>query len=326
MSQIDITPEITKGIDAPLVEHGLVFGKFMPPTNGHLYMIDFARRSCKRLTIVVLTLQGEPIPGQLRYEWIKELYPGCTVVHHGHDMPQEPRNPHDIVFYHAWRDTLRKHCPQDDFDALFASESYGYQVAWALGIRFIPVDSARGSVQISGTALRAKPWTHWNHLHPVVRPYFLKRVAICGGDSAARSNLAAELADVYNTCHVADYMQTLTKDFSAHIQGWTRADLRADDFATIARGQKAAGDALARQANRVLFYATTLGDIQESAKSLFGDAPVWLGAAAAAESYDILLSLDGGGEPRGGIPLAAPTLAAAVAALEGRLPPPDVAV
>jgi HTH-type transcriptional repressor of NAD biosynthesis genes len=326
MSRIEITTDITKGIDAPLAEHGLVFGKFMPPTNGHLYMIDFARRSCKRLTIVVLTLDNEPIPGHLRYGWIKELYPDCTVVHHDHDMPQEPENPHDIAFYHAWRDTLRQHCPRDDFDALFASESYGYQVAWALGIRFIPVDTARGSVQISGTALRADPWRHWSHLNPVVRPYFLKRLGICGGDRAARGKLAAELAATYHTCHVADYTQTLIDDFSRNINGWSAAQLQPDDFATIARGHIASGAALARQAHRVLFYAATLTDIKAHAESLFGAAPAWLDPLAAAETYDILLSLDDAAAPEQALRLASPTLAAARAALEGRLPPPSAAV
>jgi len=326
MNRINITAAITAGIDAPLVEHGLVFGKFMPPTNGHLYLLDFARRSCKRLTIVVLTLENEPIPGHLRYEWIKELYPDCTVVHHGHDMPQEPQNPHDIPFYHAWRDTLRKHCPRDDFDALFASESYGYQVAWALGIRFIPVDTARGSVQISGTALRSDPWTHWSHLNPVVRPYFLKRVALCGGEASVRGKLAAELASAWHTCHVADYMQVLTEDFARNIPDWTPAQLRIDDFATIMRGQKASDAALARQANRVLFYATTLTEIEKRAQNLLGGAPTWLGAAAGAENYDLLLSLGCDSPPAGAIRLAAPTLAAARTALEGRLPPPAVAV
>lgn len=323
MNRIDITPTITAGIDAPLCEHGLVFGKFMPPTNGHLYLIDFARRSCKHLTIVVLTLKDEPIPGHLRYEWIKEIYPGCTVVHHDHDMPQEPKNLHDIPFYHAWRDTLRKHCPRDDFDALFASESYGYQVAWALGIRFIPVDTARGAVQISGTALRADPWTHWSHLHPVVRPYFLKNVGLCGGDPAARGKLAAELAAAYHTCYAADYLQTMSADFVRNIEGWSEADLRQGDIATIARGQKASAAALARQANRVLFHATTLGDIQSFAQARFGNAPAWLAAEAAAQKFDILLSLDGSG-PEGALRLKAPTPDAALAALEGRLPPPPV--
>lgn len=326
MSRIDITPAVTAGIDAPLCTHGLVFGKFMPPTNGHLYLIDVARRSCQRLTIVVLTLKDEPIPGHLRYAWIKELYPDCTVVHHDHDMPQEPENPHDIAFYHAWRDTLRRHSPRDDFDVLFASETYGYQVAWALGIRFIPVDTARGAVQISGTALRTDPWTHWGHLHPVVRPYFLKNVALQGGEATARSRLSAELAAAYNTCHVPDYGLTLTADFARNIEGWHETDLRQGDIATIARGQKASAGALARQANRVLFHTTTLGDIQRFAQAQFSSAPAWLAAESAAQRFDIVLSLDGSGTETGAIHLAAPTLAAALLALEGRLPPPPAAV
>ncbi|HRJ66087.1 MAG TPA: adenylyltransferase/cytidyltransferase family protein [Alphaproteobacteria bacterium] len=324
MNHIDITPDITRAIDAPLAEHGLVFGKFMPPTNGHLYLLDFARRSCRRLTIVVLTLAGEPIPGHLRYEWIRELYPDCTVVHHDHDMPQEPQNPHDIPFYHAWRDTLRKHCPQDDFDALFASESYGYQVAWALGVRFIPVDTARGAVQISGTAMRSDPWRYWAHLHPVIRPYFLKRVAITGGDAQTREGLAAALAAAYDTCHIADYAATFCADLARNIAGWSAADLTAQDIHTIARGQKASMDALARQANRVIFSATTLREIQNMSQARFGRAPDWLAAAAAAEKYDIVLSLDENGGTNGSLRLKAPTIDAARKALHGHLPPlPD---
>lgn len=326
MSRIDITADITAGIDAPLCEHGLVFGKFMPPTNGHLYLLDFARRSCKRLTIVVLTLENEPIAGHLRYEWIKELYPDCTVVHHDHDMPQEPESPHDIPFYHAWRDTLRKHCPRCDFDALFASESYGYQVAWALGIRFIPVDTARGSVQISGTALRNDPWAHWDHLHPVIRPYFLRRVAFCGGGAGTRSRLAAGLAEVYRTCAVTDYAETLMADYARNIPQWSPACLNSADIATIARGQKSATDALTRQANRVLFCATTLKEIAQMAQRQFGTAPEWLTREAQTEKHDILLSLEAQDAPPEALVLDIATPDAVLRALQGRLPPPPVPV
>lgn len=326
MNRIDITPAITKAIESPLVEHGLVFGKFMPPTNGHVYLLDVARRSCRRLTIVVLTLAGEPIPGHLRYEWIREMYPDCTVVHHDHDMPQEPQNPHDIAFYHAWRDTLRKHCPQDDFDALFASESYGYQVAWALGIRFIPVDTGRGAVQISGTAMRSDPWQHWQHLHPVVRPYFLKRVALQGGDAAARAALAQELAAAYGTCCVPDYAATFAADLARNIPGWREADISADDVHTIARGQMASAAALARQATRVIFSATTLQELQNLSRARHGHSPAWLAQAAEDEKFDVVLSLDGKTGGHHTVALAAPTLAAALAALCRHLPPSPKAV
>ncbi len=321
MNRIDITPDITQGIDSPHIGHGLVFGKFMPPTNGHVYMTDFARRSCRKLTIVVLTLKDEPIPGILRYNWVREMFPDCTVVHHYHDMPQEPQSPHDILFYHAWRDTLRAHCPENDFDALFASENYGYPVAWALGIRFIPVDTQRGAVEISGTAMRNDPWTHWQHLHPVVRPYFLKRVALRGGIPAQRNALAQQLAAHYQTRHVADYGTSFTADLTRNVPGWTDAQLSAQDMATILRGQKASSDALARQSNRVMFTATTLTDIAQNTRKLFDKAPAWMDRAADEEKLDIILSLDGRADTENMIALAAPTLDAALRALDTRLPP-----
>lgn len=41
----------------------------MPPHLGHLYLVDFARTFADTLTTVVGSLEGEPIPGELRYQW-----------------------------------------------------------------------------------------------------------------------------------------------------------------------------------------------------------------------------------------------------------------
>ncbi|HNV70453.1 MAG TPA: adenylyltransferase/cytidyltransferase family protein, partial [Candidatus Ozemobacteraceae bacterium] len=50
----------------PRPETGLIIGKFLPPHRGHQFLIDFARRHCRKLTVLVCTLQREPIPGRLR--------------------------------------------------------------------------------------------------------------------------------------------------------------------------------------------------------------------------------------------------------------------
>lgn len=321
MTKVDITPAITAGIDAPYIGHGLVFGKFMPPTNGHLYLIEFARQCCRKLTIVVLTLKDEPIPGILRYNWIREMFPDCTVVHHYHDMPQEPENPQDVAFYHAWRDSLRAHCPRNDFDALFASEDYGYPVAWALGIRFIPVDTARGSVSISGTAMRSDPWQHWQHLPSVVRPYFLRRVALAGGSAEMRNHLAQGLAAHYQTCHVADYGARFMDDVARNVPPWTPDQLTIHDISTTARGHRASTAALARQANRVLFMASSLQQIAAESRKRFGQIPAWIDVAAAEEKIDITLALPGAAADEKAIPLPEASVAAALKALSGRLPP-----
>lgn len=321
MTEINITPAMTAGIDAPHIGHGLVFGKFMPPTNGHMYLIEFARQSCRKLTIVVLTLKNEPIPGILRYNWIRDMFPDCTVVHHYHDMPQEPKNPQDIVFFHAWRDSLRAHCPQNDFDALFASEDYGYPVAWALGIPFIPVDTARGSVSISGTAMRSDAWRHWQHLPSVVRPYFLRRVAITGGSAGERDNLAQALAAHYQTCYVADYGARFAADLAHNIPAWSADDLKTRDISTIARGHRASAGALARQANRVLFMASSLHQISAASRLRFGQCPAWVDQAAAEEKIDITLALPDAGKIKNALHIPVATLDAALQALHGHLPP-----
>src|SRR3990172_2354055 len=44
-------PHTTEGMGGNLGGPGLVFGKFSPPTKAHLYLINFPRLSCRKLTI-----------------------------------------------------------------------------------------------------------------------------------------------------------------------------------------------------------------------------------------------------------------------------------
>ena len=265
---------IVRGIEGRRIRHGLVFGKFMPPTNGHLYLANFARNSCQNLTIVVCSLPDEPIPGKLRYQWMKEIFPDCNVVHLDKVMPQEPASLEDHVFFQLWGDALSAYCPGDKFDALFASESYGYRVADIMNVKFIPVDTAREMVGVSGTAVREAPFRHWDKLHPVVRPYFLKRIAFLGPESPEKTALIKKLAAHFSTSYVASYAETLRKDFSKNIPAFNGMTLA--DISTIARGQIASEEALARQANKIIFVGAQLKSIGELSRVLFGECPVWV--------------------------------------------------
>jgi len=53
-----------------------VLGKFMPLHKGHQHLIDTARLHSQLVTILVCSLSSEPIPGELRYKWMKQSYPG----------------------------------------------------------------------------------------------------------------------------------------------------------------------------------------------------------------------------------------------------------
>lgn len=288
-------PSVIEGIENEFVGHGLVFGKFMPPTNGHLYLINFAKHSCRKLTIIVCSLPTEPIPGEQRYKWMKELFPDANVVHHHVDIPQEPKGPDDEEFFRIWRDSIRKHCPGEKFDALFASESYGYKVADVLETKFIPVDVKRDLVRISGTEMRKNPLQHWEHLHPVIRPYFLKRVAIVGPESAGKSTLAKDLAAHFSTVSVSEYARDLLTDYAANMPAFDPSKPGIKDISTIARGQMASEDSLARQANRIMFCDTELRTTQYWSEHYFQQCPEWITRAAGERKYDLYMLVD----PRG---------------------------
>ena len=80
---------------------GFLLGKFMPPHAGHVFLCRTAAQLCDRLTVLVCSLPGDPIPGEKRFEWMRELLPGVTVVHHDRPVPQEPQDHPD--FWDIWR-------------------------------------------------------------------------------------------------------------------------------------------------------------------------------------------------------------------------------
>jgi len=265
----------------PRTTTGMILGKFMPPHLGHVYCVEFARRFVDRLTVLVCSIEREPIPGRLRYEWMRELFPDCDVRHVTDEVPQEPAEHPE--FWSIWKQLLRRELPSGP-DYVFASESYGFPLAEILGSRFIPVDISRELVPVSGTVIRQSPLKYWQYLPAPVRPYFVKRVCVFGPESTGKTTLAANLAKHFQTLWVSEFARGLLDHKSGVCD--------RDDITLIARGQIAAEDALARQANRVLFCDTDLITTTIWSRELFGDCPQWIDDEADRRPYDLYLLLD----------------------------------
>lgn len=265
----------------PQKARGMLLGKFMPPHRGHVYLADFARNYCEDVTILVCTRTCEPIPGELRYQWMRELCPRANVVHVAEDVPQTPEEHPD--FWPIWKDLVRRYAG-DGIDYVFASETYGYKLAEVLGARFIPCDPGRDSFPVSGTAIRTDPMKYWEYIPDCVRPYYVKRVCVFGPESTGKTTLARDLARQYRTIWAPEHARPLL-DVK---QG--RCD--PDDIPMIVRGQVASEDALARQANRVLFCDTDVLTTTIWSRVLFGQCPQWIEDLARARRYDLYLLLD----------------------------------
>jgi NadR type nicotinamide-nucleotide adenylyltransferase len=260
---------------------GMLLGKFLPPHLGHVYLGEFAGRYVDRLTIVVCSLAREPIPGELRHRWMRELFPFDNVVHLTDELPQEPAEHPD--FWALWEASLQRVLPGRP-DYVFASEDYGAKLAEVLGGTFVPVDRARAAMPVSGTAIRADPLRHWDYLPRCVRPYFLRRVCVYGPESTGKTALARRLAEHFGTAWVPEYARTLIE-----AQGGA---VGYEDMERIARGQAASEEALARSARRVLFADTDVLTTRVWSETLFGQCPAWVAEEAEKRSYDLYLLLD----------------------------------
>ena len=239
--------------------HGLLLGKFLPPHRGHQYLIDFARRYVDHLTVHVCAIPSEPIPGPLRFEWMREQWAGCsdvTVVYCDDLNPQIPEED-PAHFWDIWRESLLSRSAHPP-DFVFASEPYGFKLAETVGARYVPVDHAREIVPVSGTLLRTDPLRHWASLLPPARPHFACRFALVGPESSGKSTLTARLAAHFRTGYAPEYARGyLDTVQSCWIGGDGANGFEVAAVETILHGQRASVEAVARQSETGIVFSDT---------------------------------------------------------------------
>jgi HTH-type transcriptional repressor of NAD biosynthesis genes len=261
---------------------GLVLGKFLPPHAGHLYLIETALREVDHLTVLVCSLEREPIPGALRFHWMRELAPRAHVVHVTDENPSVPEEHPE--FWDIWRRTIRRVLPQGP-DVLFTSESYGDELADRLGAKHRLVDPDRQAVPVSGSRIRAAPDQYWSYIPPVVRPHFVTRVVVTGSESTGKTTLAEQLAERFQTVWVPEFGRGYV---AAHSGPLTPADINP-----IARGQVASEEHACRSAPRSLVILDTdLLTTEVYADHYFGSCPDWIRAAVPVRVGDLYLLME----------------------------------
>ena len=223
---------------------GFILGKFMPPHAGHVHLCETARRLVDRLTILVCWLPDDPVPGPLRLQWMKELFPDCRVIGHDAIVPQAPEDSAD--FWPVWRGIVRAAHPEP-IDMVFAGEDYGLRLAREVGAAFTPI-APRLQDGLSGSAVRADPWAHWPLIPPVVRPHYARTICLHGPESTGKSTLSPPLAAHFDTLWVPEYGR-------AHCELYG-TDLDDAGLVTIARTQSAMTGAALPWCNKRLVVDT----------------------------------------------------------------------
>lgn len=146
----------------------------MPLHTGHIFLLETAQASCKKLTILLCSQPDDPIPGAVRLEWLKKQFPRANIVHHPKLLPRDQSNPH---FWKLWGRSIRRYCPEETFDVVFSSEKYGPRLAQELKAKYhIEVDLPRKAFPVSGTDVRNNPKGYQKFIPKIVKPYYKKNL------------------------------------------------------------------------------------------------------------------------------------------------------
>ncbi|MDP3714575.1 MAG: AAA family ATPase [Mycobacteriales bacterium] len=218
---------------------GLVWGKFLPLHAGHSALIRHAAARCDRLVVVLGARHDEPIDRDLRQAWLEEEHPDVEIRAHWDDADTDYGDP---VAWDLHVASLRSVLPED-VDAVFTSEEYGEELARRLGCAHELVDLSRSAVPVSGTAVRADPAAHWQHLPPAVRAHYVRRVVVLGAESTGTTTLAQALAQELGCAWVPEYGRT----WSEIRPGGLEAPWASQEFDDIAVEQSRQEDVLARE-------------------------------------------------------------------------------
>jgi len=202
-------------------KNGFVLGKFLPLHLGHMLLITSAARDCENLTVLACSLKNEPIPGNLRYRWVKSFcdsYQGnckIKVINMTEELPQLPEEHPD--FWNIWCDVIKRSSP-DGLDVIFSSEDYGFELAKRLDIKHELVDKERIKQPISGTVIRNNPFANWQYIYHKAKPYFMKRIYFLGPESTGKSTTSKLLADKFDVNWVPEYGRFLYEEKNGELE------------------------------------------------------------------------------------------------------------
>jgi len=212
----------------------------MPPTTGHLQLIQFSHLMSNEGTVVIVSTQPhEPFPHErvaaLR-EAVKNRGMKNVKIKHLHKtMPQDPATP---GFWDMWRDLLLGY-GVTTADNIVCSMEYGKKLAEITGATFYPYDIDRDINPAKATPIRDDPHAHFHHIIPEFQKHLKVTVTLFGAESTGKTTLSKELAKRLNGYFLFEYARPYLE--------YTDIAITKDSMLAIWKGQAA----LQRQADNL---------------------------------------------------------------------------
>ncbi|WP_195563611.1 AAA family ATPase [Streptococcus rubneri] len=179
----------------------VVFGTFAPLHQGHIDLIQRAKRQCDRVCVIVSGYKGDRgeevgLPLQKRFRYIREGFSNDELTQiYKLDETDLPRYPL------GWEPWLKTALETIQYDAereelIFYVGEKTYQEE--LEARGFQAHLQERQFGISGTLIRENPSKYWKYIAQPFRRQFTKKVLIMGSASNGKTTLAKDLARFYD--------------------------------------------------------------------------------------------------------------------------------
>lgn len=257
--------------------------KAYPPHKGHMALIDFASKNCDLLYVLVCAKVEDDIPGELRFEWVKQMcegYDNIKVMYTDIDLPGGSTPDWEVS--KIWAEYFQM-LFEDKINIIFTSEGYGYYLSQIMDIEHMEFDKERKEFGVSATQIRENPFEWWDFIPDVVKPYFVKTVCICGTESTGKSTMVEMLAKHYNTNYVEERGRYIVSNSN---------ECKYEDLIKVTIEHTLSIGRELKNANKILIVDTDLTTTKAYSKFLFNkilDYPKW---ADKYNNFDLYVYLD----------------------------------
>jgi len=197
----------------------------MPPTKGHLALMEFAAAlPVNRAYIVVCTQPGEPFADE-RYHALLQHSRRVPRTHIKRITRPLPQDPNSEGFWDMWRDIMKTGDHGRWFvdgaqpgDFFVSSEPYGARLAKECNGVFFPFDPQRELVPTRATAVRKDPIRHFSEIAPEFQYFMRTNVTIFGAESTGKTTLSKEIAGLLDAHWLFEwarpYLETVGPDIT----------------------------------------------------------------------------------------------------------------
>jgi len=291
------------GLEFPRREKtvGVVFGKFYPLHTGHIYLIQRAASQVDELHIIMgydetrdrllfedSAMSQQPTTGD-RLRWLLQTfkYQKNIRIHSFNEEGMEPY-PHG---WDVWSRGIKAFMESNGINAdrIYTSEeSDAPRFTEHLGIESVLIDPQRTFMNISGGQIRENPFRYWEYIPTEVKPFFVRTVAVLGGESSGKSWMVNKLANIFNTTSAWEY----GRDYVFSHLGGDEMALQYSDYDKIALGHAQYIDFAIKYANKVAFIDTDFVTTQAFCKKYEGREHPFVQALIDEYRFDLVILLE----------------------------------